>query len=114
MGIIIKDSGIFTKGIHVSELSNKALKVPIMIRKKIQSSFIFPTLQCRLFDACLKPILLNCSEIWRPYSLNFVRIASKVNNHNLEKSCEDFLPERIHTKFCKFLIGVNKYSSNLA
>ena len=25
-----------------------------------------------------------------------------------------FLPERIHTKFCKFLIGVNKYSSTLA
>ena len=23
-------------------------------------------------------------------------------------------PERIHTKFCKFLLGVNKYSSNLA
>ena len=44
----------------------------------------------------------------------FVKIASKVNNLNLEESYEDFLPERIHTKFCKFLIGVNKYSSNLA
>ena len=43
-----------------------------------------------------------------------MKIASKVNNHNLEESYEDFLPERIHTKFCKFLIGVNKYSSNLA
>ena len=38
LGIIIKASGIFTKGI--SELSNKALKVLFMIRKKIQSSFI--------------------------------------------------------------------------
>ena len=85
-----------------------------MIRKKIQSSFIFPTLQCRLFDACVKPILLYCSDSWSPYSLNFVKIASKVNNHNLEESYEDFLPERIHTKFCKFLIGINKYSSNLA
>ena len=110
--IIIKASGIFTKGI--SELSNRALKVLFMIRKKFHSSFIFPTLQCRLFDACVKPILLYCSEIWSPYSLNFVKIASKVNNHNLEESYEDFLPERIHTKFCKFLIGINKYSSNLA
>ena len=32
LGIVIKASGIFTKGI--SELSNKALKVLFMIRKK--------------------------------------------------------------------------------
>ena len=112
LGIVIKASGIFTKGI--SELSNKALKVLFMIRKKFQSSFIFPTLQCRLFDTCVKPILLYCTEIWSPYSLNFVKVASKSNSFNLEESYEDFLPERIHTKFCKFLLGVNKYSSNLA
>ena len=66
-----------------------------MIRKKFQSSFVFPTLQCRLFDTCVKPILL---EIWSPYSLIFVKLASKVNNHNLEESYEDFQPEKIsHT-----------------
>ena len=112
LGIIIKPSGIFTKGI--SELSNKALKILFMTRKKIQSSFIFPTLHCRLFDTCVKPILLYYTEIWSPYSLHFVKLASKVNNYNLEESYEDFSPERIHTKFCKFLLGVNKYSSNLA
>ena len=46
--------------------------------------------------------------------MNFVKIASKVNNHNLEELYEAFLPERIHTKFCKFLIGVTKYFANLA
>ena len=112
LGIIIKASGIFTEGI--SELSNKALKVLFMIRKKFQSSFIFPTLQCRLFDTCVKPILLYCSEIWSPYCINFVKLASKENRYCLEESYEDFYPEKIHTKFCKFLIGVNKYSSNLA
>ena len=49
LGIIIKSSGIFSKGI--SELSNKALKVLFMIKRKFPSSFIFPTLQIRLFDA---------------------------------------------------------------
>ena len=29
-------------------------------------------------------------------------------------SYEDFPPEKIHAKFCKLLIGANKYSSNLA
>ena len=61
---------------------------------------------------CVKPILLYCTEIWSPYSLNSVKVASKSNNFNLE-SYEDFLSERIHTKFCK-LLGVNKCSSNLA
>ena len=112
LGIIIKSSGIFSKGI--SELSNKALKVLFMIKRKFQSSFIFPTLQIRLFDACVKPILLYCCELWSPYSININKILSSTSTYYLEESYEDFLPEKIHTKFCKFLIGVNKYSSNLA
>ena len=77
LGIIIKASGIFNTGI--SERSTKALKVFFMIRKKFQSSFIFPTLQCRLFDTCVNPILLYCTEIWSPYSLDFVKLAPKIN-----------------------------------
>ena len=51
------------------------------------------------------------TEIW---SLNFVKLASKVNIHNLEESYDNLPSEKIHRKFCKFLIGVNKYLSNLA
>ena len=98
--IIIKASGIFTEGI--SELSNKALKVLFMIRKKFQSSFIFPTLQCRLFDACVKPILLYCSEIWSPYSLNFVKIASKVNNQTLKSHMKIFYLKEFPQNFVSF------------
>ena len=76
-----------------------------MIRKKIQSSFIFLTLQCRLFDTCVKPILLYCTEIWSPYSLKFVKVASKISKHNLDLSYEDFPPENNHTHFNKFLKG---------
>ena len=43
-----------------------------------------------------------------------MKVATKINKHNLEESYEDFPPEKNHTKFCKFLIGANKYSSNLA
>ena len=40
--------------------------------------------------------------------MNFVKVASKINKHNLEESYEDFPSEKIHTNFCKFLIGANK------
>ena len=29
-------------------------------------------------------------------------------NFSVEKHYEDFLPEKIHSRFCKFIIGVNK------
>ena len=43
-----------------------------------------------------------------------MKVGSKINKLHLEESYEDFPPKKIHTKFCKFLIGANKYSSNLA
>ena len=33
---------------------------------------------------------------------------------SLEKHYEDFLPEKIHSRFCKFILGVNKYAPILA
>ena len=34
--------------------------------------------------------------------------------YSLENSYNSFLPEKVHTKFCKFVIGANKYSCNIA
>ena len=61
LGIRIRASGIFTR--DVADLSNKALKVMFMLRQKIQTSYIYPELHFRLFDACVKPILLYCCEV---------------------------------------------------
>ena len=48
----------------------------------------------------------------KPTQSEFVKLTPKVNKHDLEESYEDFPLEKNHTKFCKFLIGANKYSSN--
>ena len=51
--------------------------------------------------------------VWSPYALNVIQISKNKNIYNLEES-HDVLSEKIHAKFCKFLIGANKYSSNIA
>ena len=39
---------------------------------------------------------------------------TKNNIYSLENSYDSFLPEKVHTKLSKFVIGANKYSCNIA
>lgn len=112
LGIILKSSGIFSSGI--SYLSKKALKVVYMIRSKFHTSEINAKLLLRVFDACVKPILLYGSELWSVFNLNLSKKLSGQEQFSLEKTFENFMPEKIHTRFCKFILGVNKYASNIA
>ena len=59
LGIRIRTSGVFTRG--VADLSNKAYA------KTKVSDVIHLS---RTFDACVKPILLYCCEVWSPYIMN--------------------------------------------
>ena len=59
---IFKPSGSFPFAIHY--LSKKASKAMFCIRKTLYSEKLNAFLHPRLFDACVKPILLYCSEIW--------------------------------------------------
>ena len=56
----MRASGTYTNAIQY--LSNKALKVIFMIRRRFQTEFINAKLLLKLFDACVKPILLYGSE----------------------------------------------------
>ena len=63
LGIVFKPSGSFSFAIHY--LSKKAsIKAMFCIRKTLYSEKLNAFLHLRLFDACVKPILLYCSEIW--------------------------------------------------
>ena len=52
------------------------------------------------------PIIMYCSEIWAPflYKGNINNILSNVNNQI----------EKLHIRFCKHVIGMKKYVSNMA
>lgn len=61
--------------------------------------------QLKLFEACIKPILLYCSEIW---SLDLIIKEKKA----LKKVF--FPPVKVQIKFLKYLLGVNRGAVNLA
>ena len=42
------------------------------------------------------------------------RNCTDASQFSLEKHYDNFLPEKVHTRFCKVILGVNKYTSNLA
>ena len=67
-----------------------------------------------VFDACVKPILLYGSELWSVFNINMCRNGI-YPEFSLEKNimmitCQ----KKIHSRFCKFILGVGKYTSNIA
>ena len=62
----------------------------------------------------MKPILLYGSELWSVFNINMCRNGIHPSDFSLEKHYDDFLPEKIHSRFCKFILGVGKYTSNIA
>jgi hypothetical protein len=63
-----------------------------------------------LFDHTICPILLYGCENWGTLS------AYKINNNNLSlfETFKDWDFEKLNIKFCKYLLGVNKKSTNIA
>jgi hypothetical protein len=55
-----------------------------------------PSVSTKLFDSLIKPITLYCSEVW--------------GFENNDKSTI----EKLHTKFCKHVLGVSRTSTNMA
>ena len=63
-------------------------------------------LNLKLFDSCVKPILLYCSEVLCLETL-------LKDNANVESRHFLFQPVLVQVKFAKYILGVNKTASNL-
>ena len=70
-----------------------------------------------LFDSLVRPILTYNCEIWnmdvyKPYFNATERV--KKNNFNVDKMqfIEKTPYDKIHNKYCKFILGIKKCSSN--
>ena len=96
LGIIFKPSGVFTAA--VKHLISKAKKATFSIRNIFPQNRLSFIQNIKLFDACIKPILLYNSEVWGPEIILHDR-------KSLDKCLLSFMPENIHIKFIKYILA---------
>lgn len=77
------------------------------------------SLACKLFDILIRPILTYNSEIW--YMDDYFSISRSIYRAEQSGSNCDTLAledktcyEKIHTKFCKYVLGLRKSAGNIA
>lgn len=109
LGVYFTASGSF----HLmrNELYNKALKAYYKLRGDFLS--LNPSVKSclHIFNHTLQPILLYNSEIWGSYCASVAKIRSSFNFENIYKNVQC---EKLHIKFVKNILGVNKKSVNFA
>jgi hypothetical protein len=116
LGIWFNNSGSFN--FAQNELYQKALKALF----KLKSDFLVHNPEVKtsihVFDHTIKPILLYGCEIWgyfNPFNSRF-----RNGNIPIDQIFSKLHCEKLHLKFCKFLLGVHKkapilqYSQNKA
>ena len=105
LGILFKPSGIFTNAINL--LGKKASKAMFCIRKLLYSDRLNVLPYLKLFETCIKPILLYCSEVWAPDLI-------VKDKSSLESKFLTISPVKFQIKFAKYVLGVNKSAVNTA
>ena len=63
-----------------------------------------------VFDHTIKPVLLYGSAIWGILSAEKL---NKLRHHYFNKLCSDLIAERLHVKFCKYVLEVSRRSTNI-
>lgn len=107
LGIIISACGKF--GEARKSLYNKALKAAFKLYKNVKCANPPITTLLHLFDHTIKPILLYGSENWGSLTLS-----AKQSRSDLFEIFKDWEMEKLNIKFCKYILGVNKRSTNIA
>ena len=74
-------------------LHDKASKAMYSLIQKGRRLKLPTDIMLRLFDSCVAPILLYGCEVWGYENTDII--------------------EKVHTKFCKFIFGVSKFSHNM-
>ena len=102
LGIVFNCSGNFNNA--VDRLTEQARKALFKLQQKNVQNHIGLT----LFETLIVPILRYCFEVWGPF------YGKNLNADNIFQICEKLPIEKIHTKFCRFLLGVHRKATNAA
>ena len=107
LGIRFKPSGVFSHAIKY--LYNKALKATFCFSRAHKAESINADLYLTIYEHCVKPILLYCSEIW---SIDF--LINKAGQIEIAQRYDLFLPEKLQLRFLKSVMGVHKSANDNA
>ena len=101
LGVIVSYNGNLK--FTAEQLCNKSLNAVFSLKSKIlYFDFSDMKLKLKLFDSLIRPIISYVSEIW-------------ISDFTQKELKSENLPfEKIHNRFCKYLLGVHKKSSNFA
>lgn len=110
LGIYFCASGSFSYA--QNELYKKALKAYFKLSKDFLSLHPSVKTSLHVFDHTIKPILLYGCEVWGMFN----PFSSKFRNgiDSLDKIYNKLLAEKLHLKFCKFILGVHSKTTNIA
>lgn len=111
LGLIFQASGLFNYG--KEELFNKAAKASFKLSKLLSPTNPSINTLLHLYDHTVKPILLYSSEIWGIFKTNSVA-CTRDDPFPFEKIFENNISDKSNIKFCKYILGVHKKSSNIA
>ena len=102
LGIFFSFSGSFKDACNT--LYDKALKAFYML-KQVQPHHNIK-LALKLFDTLVLPIISYGGAIWGPF------YAQKANTDNFMSICNNAPLEKLNVRFCKYLLGVHRKSTN--
>ena len=95
----------------MENLSARGLKALFALKRYIFPRNVKVRLGIKLFDQMIKQILCYESELWSACDLDKRKFRTK---DGLAKYLDSTAIEKVHVKFCKFIMGVNKRVVNLA
>ena len=91
-------------------VKQRALKAIFKLRSSLQGCNVSPHLSLKLFDQMIKPIALYGSEIWA----NMPFTKKSYNQETILKYMDKLAVENLHTRFCKYILGVHSKATNSA
>ena len=110
LGVYFSVSGSFS--FAQNDLYKRGLKAYFKLQKDFLTLNPSTKTSIHVFDHAIKPILLYGSEVWGSFNPFVVKFRNDILP--LDKINTNICCEKLHIKFCKFILGVNKKTSNFA
>ena len=111
LGVYFSASGIFNYA--QDDIFKKSFKATFKLTKTIISGEQSINTSLHLYDHMIKPIVVYGSEIWGVFKTNSAA-CKKDSLFSLENIYKNNIADKSQINYLKYILGVNKHSSNLA